>query len=272
MDALRVAVLGCGPSGLLAAHGVAQAARNRGAEAEIKIYSRRMKSPLYGCQYLHRSIPGLDLRSQHVNYRLSGSISEYRAKVYGIEDVAVSPGILEDNHTAWDIRQAYDLLWKEFSPAIEDFFLSIGSLRQLLKRLYEDDVSIIINTVPAPVLCEMTPSCTFKSETVWAMGDAPELGRLAAVPVELPDGTILCNGKPEVPWYRTSRVFGHHTVEWPADAEPPRGASRVTKPISMTCPCFPYITPSGRYARWKKGVLAHQSYEDGYRLANAAIL
>lgn len=270
-DRLRAAVLGCGPAGLLAAHGVARGAQARGEEAEIRIYSQRKRSPLFGCQYLHRSIPGLDLPSQAVDYRLTGSISGYREKVYGIEDVSVSPGLLEENHTAWDIRAAYDQLWNLYGEVIEDYFLSRGSWRLLHSQLQEEGFTVFLNTIPAPVLCEETMFCTFRSEAVWAQGDAPELGRWANTPVELPDGTILCNGKPEMPWYRVSRVFNHHTVEWPGEAAPPRGASRVTKPISTTCTCHPELTHSGRYARWTKGVLAHESYEDGYRAAVAAL-
>lgn len=266
---LKAAVLGCGPAGLLAAHGIARGAALAGAEAEVRIYSAKKKSPLYGCQYLHRSIPGLELQRQEVDYRLTGSITGYRQKVYGIEDVAVSPGILETNHTAWDIRQAYDQLWQQYEPAIEDYYLSAGSWRLLWNQLFDEEVGLVISTVPAPVLCLDNHGCTFQSEQVWAMGDAPGVARYAEVPVELPEGTILCNGKPEMPWYRVSRVFGHHTVEWPEAAEPPRGASKVTKPISTTCDCNPGVLRSGRYATWRKGVLAHTSYEDGHAAAYA---
>jgi hypothetical protein len=268
---LRAAVLGCGPAGLLAAHGIAQAARNNGVEAEVSIYSSKRKSPLFGCQYLHRSIPGLDLRYQAVDYRLTGTLEEYRKKVYGIEDVAVSPGILEDDHGAWDIRQAYDQLWDAFSPAIEDYFLTLGSWRLLRARLEEAGTDLVISTIPATVLCQGnvgSARCTFHSEQIWAMGDAPDLGRGIPEFMRQPPGTVLCNGEDGVPWYRISNVFGYHTAEWPEDHPAPRGASKVTKPIKTTCKCHPTLHRSGRYARWTKGVLAHESYEDGYRLAN----
>lgn len=261
---LRAAVLGCGPAGLLAAHGLARGAEWLGLKADVKVFSQKRKSPLYGCQYLHDSIPGLGLRSQQVRYTLAGPIDGYRLKVYGTaEDVSVSPGLLDADHRAWDIRQAYDRLWEQWEPAIEDYFFSQGSWRALWERLVDDERRIVISTVPAPVLCTERAGCTFRSETVWAMGDAPGLGRLATVPVELPDGTVLCSGRLEDDWYRVSRVFGHHTVEWPADAAPPRGASRVTKPLDTTCGCNPAVQRSGRYARWQKGVLAHTSFRDG---------
>lgn len=273
MDALRVAVLGCGPAGLLAAHGIAQAADDVGKRpVEIKIFSSKRKSPLYGCQYLHRSIPGLVLPARRVSYRLTGSITGYRKKVYGEnEDVLTSVEELEADHYAWDIRKAYDELWEMYEPAIEDYYLSPGSFSLLQPQLRRGGFHLILSTIPAPAMCK-DEGCTFTSEQVWAMGDAPSLERFAQVPVQLPDNTILCNGKPEMPWYRVSRVFGHHTVEWPVDATPiPRGASRVTKPIRTTCECNPSVIRSGRYATWKKGVLAHTSFEDGYRLARRAL-
>lgn len=264
-DRLTAVVLGCGPAGLLAAHGITVAAEERGKEAEVQIYSSKHRSQLFGCQYLHQAIPGLTLASQFVDYRLTGTLAGYRRKVYGREDVAVSPDLLERSHRAWDIRAAYQQLWERYEGGIEDYFLSTGSWRILRRQLY--DVDIIISTVPAPVLCSDLDGCTFDSETVWAMGDAPPLGRRAAVPVELPDGSILCSGKGSQEWYRVAHVFGHHTVEWPADATPPRGASRVTKPLSTTCRCNPEVIRSGRYARWQKGVLAHESFLDAYALA-----
>ena len=268
---LKAAVLGCGPAGLLAVHGIVRAAEAAEREVEIKIFSQKRKSPLFGCQYLHRAIPGLELPNRRVDYRLQGSIAGYREKVYGSsEDVAVSPELLEEDHWAWDIRAAYDQLWERYELAIHDYFLTPGSLRLLFAKLYEEQFDIYISTVPAPVIC-LDRGCTFDREEVWAQGDAPELGRWANTPVELPEGTILCSGREEDEWYRVSRVFGHHTIEWPAEAVTPVGASRVTKPLKTDCECHPQWHRSGRYATWKKGVLAHESYRDGMRLTRNAL-
>lgn len=270
---LTAVVLGCGPAGLLAAHGIANGARQKGMDSQVRIYSAKRKSPLFGCQYLHRSIPGLDLRCQRVKYELTGRKDVYRRKVYGEnEDVLVSVETLMRDHFAWDIRQAYDQLWRTYEPAIEDYYLSPGSWRILRARLEGEGVDLVVSTIPAPVLCEEKPTCKFESEQIWAQGDAPELGRWALTPVELTDGRVVCSGMERDPWYRVSRVFGHHTVEWPENVAAPRGASKVTKPIKTTCKCHPTLHRSGRYATWKKGVLAHASYEDGFRLAARACL
>lgn len=269
---LKVAVLGCGPTGLLAAHGVVQAAEEMGTEVSLSIYSAKRKSELFGCQYLHSAIPGLQVPWQRVSYQLIGSLDEYRRKVYGdAEDISVSPELLESEHTAYDIRAAYDQLWKKYEPAVTDYFFSHGSWRSLDAKLQADATNLVISSLPAPVICFEKPECKFESQRVWAMGDAPELGRKAAWPGGVvPDRTIVCNGDPTVPWYRASHVFHHGTVEWPEEATPPRGASRVNKPIRTSCRCNPGVQRVGRYGRWAKGVLAHSAYFDAHRMTFAA--
>lgn len=264
-DRLRVAVLGCGPAGLLAAHGAVQGGEMVGIEVEVEILSAKKKSPLYGCQYLHSSIPGLELPFERVDYKLVGGMDGYRRKVYGeSEDIEVSPELLDEAHTAWDIRAAYRQLWRMYEPAVTDFFFTRGSFKLLEAQLHRRSTSLILSSLPAPVICGQTDECKFESQMVWAMGDAPEMGRWAAMPEGMPQRTIVCNGDPAVPWYRASHVFGHGTVEWPENATPPRGASRVNKPIQTTCRCNPGVYRVGRYGKWKKGVLSHTAYFDAF--------
>lgn len=267
---LSAAVLGCGPTGLLTAYGIAFGAQQMGLRSEIRIFSAKQKSPLYGCQYLHRPIPGLNLRRERVHYRLTGKLEGYRRKVYGLEgaeDIAVSPALLDDDHYAWDIRAAYDQLWDLFEPSITNYYFSVDSWPQLKKKLDREGVDMIFTSLPAPVLCRDTSGarCTFRSQEVWAMGDAPRLGRMAWKPSETKPRTIVCSGREEDQWYRVSNVFGHHTVEWPGDIvpDPPHGASRVKKPLETSCQCNPDVIRVGRYGEWKKGVLSHTAFEKG---------
>jgi hypothetical protein len=272
---VKAAVLGCGPAGLLAAHGIRMAGERYGARVDLRIYSVKKKSPLYGCQYLHAPVPGLgvELRMQEVHYKLTGSISGYREKVYGlVEDVAVSPELLESNHFAWNIRQVYERLWEMYQPSINSLILNQDVWHLLHNKLQSENFNLLVTTVPAPALCNpLSRTCTFESQQIWAMGDAPELGRRVPADYSLHDATILCSGKEEDSWYRISNVFGHHTIEWPEGANPLRGASKVTKPIKTNCECNSELYRSGRFARWEKGVLAHQSYFDGYFLTEELI-
>src|SRR5256885_16820550 len=86
----------------------------------FRIYSRKVKSPLYGAQYLHQPIPNLDCGFPHmIRYKLYGTPEQYRRKVYGDDwDGTVSPEDYQEAHAAWDIRRAYDQMWDKYSDEI----------------------------------------------------------------------------------------------------------------------------------------------------------
>jgi hypothetical protein len=253
---VKVAVLGCGPAGLMAAHG----ARNAGAH--VAIYSERRKSPLYGAQYLHAPIPGVtDLEDRViVDYRIQGSPEKYRSKVYGpMWDGTVSPEDLSENHEAWDIRATYDRLWSLYHTRVMDMRLDPYAVMQISN----DSFDLIINTIPLQALCRAGHS--FQSTQVWAAGDAPELGIDVGLTYHCPPDTVICNGNETPAWYRMSRIFGHTTIEWPLHANPPvTTASKVSKPLRHNCDCWPEILKLGRYGSWEKGVLSHTAYQRAF--------
>jgi hypothetical protein len=252
---MRVAVLGCGPAGLMAAHAA------RVAGAEVHIFSRRRKSEMYGCQYLHAPIPGMtDVAPVEVTYHLHGNIEDYRHKVYGDTfDGTVSPEDLVGNHAAWDIRRTYDNMWMEYSRWITPVDVSPRWL-QTSSSLHDHD--LIINSIPRRAICH-TQRHTFPAEQVWALGDAPERGIFA--PRYTGNNQVVCNGFSEPPWYRASCVFGYSTVEWPSHGLPVTKAfdhaQVVWKPLDTDCDCWPEIMHVGRYGRWEKGVLSHTAYQ-----------
>lgn len=248
---MKVAILGCGPTGLIAA----KAARNLGAD--IAIFSKNRKSELFGAQYLHERIPSVDPGEPViVNYTLQGTSEGYRRKVYGdLWSKETSADLYEGAAIAYDIRRAYDLLWSEFAPAINDFTVGPDSIGRL-----SDEFDLIISTVPADAICK--GNHTFASQSVWAMGDAPERGQ--SVPfAQAADNTVICNGEPEPSWYRLSNIFGYKTVEWPQiGRKPPLPVGPVRKPLFNTCNCWAgrNIFRTGRYGQWAKGILAHETY------------
>ena len=254
---MKVAVLGCGPAGLMAAHG----ARNAGAH--VAIYSERRKSPLYGAQYLHAPIPGVTEREDRVtvDYLMRGAPEEYRSKVYGaMWDGTVSPEDLSERHEAWDIRNTYDRLWKMYHEYVMDVRLDAAGLDMLHRN---EEVDLIINTVPLNVLCRSTHS--FESTQVWAAGDAPDLGVYVGDMYHCPPDTVICNGNESPAWYRMSRIFDHTTIEWPLHANPPvQTAAKVTKPTRHNCDCWPAMLKVGRYGSWEKGVLSHTAYNKAF--------
>lgn len=252
----KVLILGCGPAGLMAAH--AASMRN----ADVKIISKKRKSHLFGCQYLHAPIPLVTGdNSVKVEYVLQGSHDKYRAKVYEGLKVQTSTETLDANHEAWDIRDTYDRLWDIYHPYIIDYVLPQG-LRDDMLDVVLAEADLVFSTIPAPALCRREGH-QFSAQKIWAMGDAPERGQ--RVPFQCKENVVVCNGEDSPSWYRMSRVFGHTTVEWPGGKKPPiEGVVEVPKPIKTDCDCHPNITRLGRYGKWEKGVLSHSAFEEVY--------
>lgn len=261
----RLAILGAGPAGLLAAH----AAALHGVEETTVITkssvwdgSQPAKSPLYGCQYLHAKIPGLSVREADVAYEIRGTPEDYRSKVYGPESHArVSPEDFQGVHKAWDIRAAYSQLWAMYvvnalsGVRVQTGKITWGNVGQIV-----DNHDLVISTVPAPVICG-GEFHDFPTQEVWAVGDAPDLGIQA--PAEIENNKVVCNGLENPAWYRASTVFGMTTVEWSGSVQPVPQAVRVRKPLETNCNCWETkIIRMGRYGAWKKGVLAHEVYEN----------
>lgn len=255
----RVAVLGCGPAGLSAAHAVTVAGH------DVVVYSKRRKSEMFGAQYLHKPIPGMTSTAPRpVQVILVGTHEEYRQRVYGEQAsliTTVSTEDLPEPHDSWDIRSTYDNLWSEYASRIKDWQVSSSYVPSLVR---DSGFDLVLSTIPAPALCAADHA--FRSQDIWTTGDAPERGTFVDDIVPgLEDGILICNGGGSEPWYRAARVFGYATVEWPLDA-PPQGVhgriSRVSKPISTDCDCYPEVVRLGRYGQWKKGVLVHHAYEE----------
>lgn len=275
----RAAVLGCGPTGLFAAHALIENGWSVG------IYSKARKSHLFGAQYLHMPVPGLtpDGAPVPLKYLLTGTPEGYREKVYGIGSVVTSVEVLGQEHPAWDIRATYDAAWERYGSMVTDMPLSPEALgvtrwdpmwesnEALPLSLRPADFDVILSSIPAPTMCYQTDLHQFQSAQVWAMGDAPSQGQY--VPFRPGDGIVECNGDPDTGWYRAANVYGHATVEWPANRKPPLpGVANVTKPIRTDCNCYQdhrfqtkYI-PIGRYGRWTKGVLTHDAYNQAANL------
>lgn len=254
---MRVLVFGCGPAGLIAAHAVATITGKTPA-----IASKPRKSELFGAQYLHGPIPGLEatkVAGTRIDYTLQGDTDSYRTKVYGeLWHDKVSPEDLVGNHFAWDIRSAYDELWRRYGQDVIDLQLQVrGEQDAQSIRSVAESVDLVVSSVPKPILC-YNPQHVFSSQTIWAAGDAPERGR--ECPVRVHENTVVCNGNQEPSWYRASNVFGYATAEWPENSKPPVSVSEVKKPLFNMCDCWPEIVHVGRYGTWEKGVLSHEAY------------
>lgn len=228
---------------------------------DVVIISKKRKSELFGCQYLHQPIPGVTTSGPvNVSYRLTGSEQGYREKVYGVGSrVVVSPEDLIGDHEAWDLRQTYDTLWDTYSQYVIDADVqdAIGT-ESPISRYYEG-ADVVYSTVPAITLCRNT-NHSFGAMPVWAIGDAPH----QRVPFQCDDNVVNCNGEEAPAWYRMARVFGHTTVEWPDSTRKPpvEGVVQFLKPTKTDCDCEPRIHRLGRYGKWEKGVLTHHAFNE----------
>lgn len=268
----RVAILGAGPAGVLAA----QAAYERGYDPVI--FSRPplgdrlgevAKSELHGCQYLHAPVPSPTFAGgagTPVRYLLKGSSDGYRTKVYGPDArVAVSPdeyGQAHD-HMAWDLRHVYDKLFTRWQPKMRPINITAEEVKIACER---GAWRAVLSTIPAPSIC-YDPAHRFDVQPIWAMGQrdgGPQL------PVPCDPFTVVCNGERDTGWYRVANVFGMQTVEWPDGRKPPiKGVVQVEKPIGTNCTCHisadAQATPFlriGRFGKWQKGVLVHTAYTE----------
>lgn len=255
-------------------------------DVEFTIYSKKRKSFLFGSQYLHEPIPGIvhKVEGEWVKYVNIGTPEEYRRKTHGkFWDGIVAPEDFETEHQAWNIREAYDRLWRRYSGYVVDYSIPTRlqnngkpdfsrqhpywSVREDLKL---DQFDLVISTVPRNMWAIDGDKFTYSLG--WALGDAPENGIF--VPYAIDDMTILCHGGDDVEYNRLSRVFGYTTVEWPAHAvNIPGGANRIVKPLRYE----PYQKEVwdhggelpwnkwlhvGRYGKWHKGVLTTDAWHD----------
>ena len=256
--ALKVAILGCGPTGLFAAHAFATL-----GYSDVTVFSRKRRSEMFGAQYLHQPIPSLtEGEGQSVSYRLRGTPEQYARKVYGsgMDPSRTSPVILHQDHQAWDIRSAYYRAWDLYASRIVNVKIDPSGMTDFIRQF-----DFVVSTVPATELCNQTCGDIhrFQTQKVWAVGDAPERGIFC--PITVPPWTVECNGEETPRWYRASNVFGYKTAEWPGEKAPPvESIAAIEKPIGTNCDCWlgKNFMRAGRYGTWTKGVLSHQVYYD----------
>jgi hypothetical protein len=216
---------------------------------------------MLGAQYLHKKIQDLPIsRPTKLSYMLNGTVDNYRDKVYGdieaLEDVTVSPELFVGYHESWSLREAYELLWSQWSNLIVDCTID----QEMLLRIHPT-FDKIISTIPAPSICYQRDRHIFEHvkvliDSYWH-GPSPMGGNL-----------VVCNGFPYNPgnldatgWYRTSVIFGQSNTEWSPHVIKRADAHLVIKPIKSNCNCWPGIIRSGRYGQWLKGVLSHESFD-----------
>lgn len=244
----RVAIFGCGPAGLLAAHAVRQAGHR-----PVIISKAIEKSPISGAQYIHEPILDLhdpDHPDGSVRFVKMGNKRGYAEKVYGDPDAPCSwDSFPEGEVSVWSMAATYDRLWEMFSESILSLEVTSEMVNDFIWLLR---YPLMISTIPLWSLCH--GGHAFDSQPIWISPHA----RFCVF-----DQEIVYNGVNHHGWYRSSKIFGHGATEyagytwWPNTGAIHKGV----KPTGSDCDCNPHIVKAGRFGTWRKGVLVHHAYE-----------
>jgi threonine dehydrogenase-like Zn-dependent dehydrogenase len=249
-----VAILGCGPSGLLAAHAC------QSWQVPFVILSRPVKSRLGGAQFSHIAIPGINYEDPEalITYRIQGDSETYHDKVYGKQSV---PFVSIEHHQdgdqvpAWNLLRLYDQLWDEYHRRVVPFEVGPYKAVDLKGGIFD----LVFSSVPLPSICmgsteNQAIGHWFKSQTVHILN--------GALDSSLPDNTILYDGTHDHSWYRMSNLFGTGSTEWGSGSPRPpvSDLKTVNKPIDTNCDCHSSIIRIGRFGTWKKGALTYHAY------------
>lgn len=240
------AIVGCGPSGMVIAHACHQMGM------PFIIYAPKKPSFISGAQYLHTDI---DVRAdgispKTVHYTFKGTEHHYEKKIYGRlpNGLETSWAKFNGDVEAWPLIDIYHWLWDQYAHRITGDWVT----KEWMKELAADGSVIVFNTAPLKKL--FPDASSFCSERVQIVNG------ICFAPQE----TIVYNGEPGVPWYRSSNLWGHMSIEYPEAAKIPPAIAQygrvlVEKPLYAKVD-IPGVILSGRYGRWEKGVLVDESY------------
>lgn len=255
MSRRKVAVLGCGPAGLLAALAATQ------SDCQVDVFSKIVKSRIGGAQYLYRQIPALTAKTPDgvATVRKLGTERGYAAKVYDDPAAVTSWNLFGDGEKIeiWNMQQAYERLWDTFGSGILDMDIAPKDLLQPHHGLI-DEYDYVLSCIPKRVLC-VNKAHVFTGQDVWIRMHDP-----GTTDASEDHHWIEYDGRPETPWYRSSCMFGYAGFEYGQAAAKPDGTIRITKPLANDCDCWhrwPTVKFLGRYGKWQKGELIHHAYE-----------
>ena len=254
---MKVAVLGYGPAGLIAAKVLVDLG------FEVDVIGAGGKSVIGGAQYLHENVMNeFNTKPEaYIEFLKIGDRDNYARKVYTRPDVDVSWDHYEGRQGAWALGPVYDLLWRYFEDnLIHDTFngLSLAMLEDT--KRYD----MIFNSIPAHAVCEWPSAHDFPRVPILLVPWSP---------VHM-NNVVVYSGRPEDAWYRTSTLFGESWTEFGVAQvkgeyfdtaltgkledegkllEPVRGF----KPLGTNCDCHPGIVRIGRFGLWDRKVLLH---------------
>lgn len=246
---MKVAILGCGPAGLIAA----QAASEFGAEITILSQPPIQKSPIYGAQFLYEPVPGItrSMPDGMLHNIFLGDVEVYRKKIYG--DPTIKSTWDNKSQTiepVWSLHHTYSMLWDRFKRFIVQRKVTSNVLESV-----QENCDFVFSSIPLPHICRNKTEHQFKKYQVRIVRQGNQT-RL------FPGESNICiyNGLREDTWFRFSHMFGvNGGFEMPLwnNSE---GSVIVNKPTGTTCDCFSNVARVGRYGTWDYGVNTHHSW------------
>lgn len=247
---MKIAVLGCGPSGLMAAHAIA---RNGHIP---KIYSKKIPTQVTKNMYLQRFLPGLDmmLGRDEIMYDRRGYKEGYASKVYGSRTAKCSWDDLSFGiKPMWSLGPVYAELWMLYEDHITDVKLEEEDVVEVCQRH-----PIVFSTLPAPSLC--TNGHKFEEVKI-------SIAEFKTIHVDKRNRMVY-SGRSQDKWHRFSLINGITAFEYTISEEELRARSPIAlnikkgvKPVGNNCDCWPELTRVGRWAQWCRGILNHHPYE-----------
>ena len=252
----RIAVLGCGPQGVLCAYAAEK------YDHTVNIYSRKVKSVIPGSQHLHGHIDGLTRLYPEgtIQFVRIGTAEGYAEKVYADPSRTTGWENYLQVFPFWSVQKMYDKLWDMFQARIRDLTVT----PHIEANNNEIDVytilashDLVISTLPAPELCMYPNMHEFES--------VPYFIRVLPTPEKDKDKNIVVyNGIREDMWYRWSLLDGKCAIEYTESVSGDEEVGR--KAIANNCTCWPKIRRCGRWAEWRHGVTMYSAYQDAERM------
>ncbi|MEK6860830.1 MAG: hypothetical protein AABY07_02555 [Nanoarchaeota archaeon] len=254
---MRIAILGAGPSGMMAAHAAFQC----GSLVDIFDSNPDQIRRNSGVYYLHDDcdllLDSVDIKQTILGIELLSldQISEiYTKKVYGniagVSKVSVLDAIKNPTVKGYNAGQAISRLWDLYGERVRE--VKITNLDHVLSLLNSYDK--IISTIPAGILY---PDYKYESVNVLIKSSVAPLS----------DSFIFYNVNLNCNWYRCSAIFGIFTQEYDYGVIEQNELNcqyRMVKKVvgNGIKSNIENLFLVGRYGAWRKSTLTHNVYYD----------
>lgn len=244
---MKVAVLGSGYVGVMAAH----AAALNGYTPDIFGIAPPRRG--YGAQYLRDPIPGIHGKPEGmVKYTLMGTKEKFVAMSGGGDEYAALWDTAPPEPVpAWNIVTTHHELHKKYSDRMSDTEVRATMVRRLL-----EEYDYVFNSLNIEGLC-FHPDHKFEYCSIALRGQCDPITK---------DNEIIYNGSKRFPWHGSSKLFGFGWVETAKNVDLTlKGVIRkiVNRPLKTNCDCYNQyqnFIPVGAYGKFNFSSLCHEAF------------